>query len=969
MALQRRLEWDGLSPDAMDDCLRPVELSESAALPTWADVVRTIMVAASGESSIPLEDHAAVSVPFGPVFAPHLKAAKARLNRQGRAITGRMPDAMMEGLCASLVTRLSQAAAPCLRSLFAAEKALANSGFGSGRQRFDAFCTWAVSPEGLHAIFDRFPVLARITGTLVADWVDAAEKLAERYSRDRSSILNHFPQTAHTRLESVAAGLSDPHEGGQTVVEFRYENGFVLYYKPRDGRSEAAFQEVLSWLNGEYIEGLPGFPTLNILERQDYCWVGEIAHEPAGTAEECARAYRRAGAYLCLFTLFGTTDMHGGNFVAKGEDLVPVDLETLCPPKQPPRRRTGEHGAAARASWAFWADTVLGPMFLPDWSRDPDGNLFDITGLGGVDDGPVQAIEWRHVNSDEMVRQKVTRPQRRQKNGVFLDGEICKPSSYTDEIVSGFSALYRHLEHHRARFEDLPAVQAILTASNRYLYRDTNVYSRLLDRLSSPALMQDGVAFGLELEKLYRAELAGRADRPASWPLAGAEIQSLLRRDVPVFRTCEANTVLRVGTIRIPDLFPESPAQSFARRLERLGAEDRLFQTGLIRARLLRAPAGRDTSSARDRTFREDFRDEIFEIADWHLHTALSIHGRGQSWSGPEDRDPTGAVLRPPGLYSGSTGIILVLAAAAGLQSDTGRRSAYRDTILKVLAVPANGGDGMSLASGAAGLLYSLSVLARLLPSDFAFFRDLTVELLGSLPEEMASDFDGPDLLHGVGGMIAALDACRLVFGGGDLQRRMKALLPVLVSAVSRKSRPDSIPCGFGHGWTGIAHALHRSRGLLETEILEQAVAGCLAADRVTGDTDRWCSGATGRVLGLSRIAVDGGDAQVGRELDQVLRTVIDAPANTVDHLCCGNLGRAACLHSAGVTLQRDDIAALGVDRGGEILARCGGPFGLDFGHGHGVTTLGFFQGIAGVGYALARFTEPAAIPDVLSLE
>jgi lantibiotic modifying enzyme len=94
-------------------------------------------------------------------------------------------------------------------------------------------------------------------------------------------------------------------------------------------------------------------------------------------------------------------------------------------------------------------------------------------------------------------------------------------------------------------------------------------------------------------------------------------------------------------------------------------------------------------------------------------------------------------------------------------------------------------------------------------------------------------------------------------------------------------------------------------------------------------------------------------------------------PFRPLDHLCCGNLGRAEillCAHQAlGGGELLDDARSLGERtmaraeaEGGFALCRPGETPGL---------RLAFFHGLSGIGYALLHLTGSRPLPCILCLE
>lgn len=197
---------------------------------------------------------------------------------------------------------------------------------------------------------------------------------------------------------------------------------------------------------------------------------------------------------------------------------------------------------------------------------------------------------------------------------------------------------------------------------------------------------------------------------------------------------------------------------------------------------------------------------------------------------------------------------------------------------------------------------------------------------------------------------------------------------------------------GFSHGAAGIAYALARlGEATGTTSYLDAALDGVRYEDAVF-DSDagnwpdfredeqpafkvNWCHGAPG--IGLARLATwrspAGKDAAAESllltDVDRAVRTTLADDLEGADRLCCGNLGRAELLLSAGCALGRDDLLAEARSRAGSVVGRAATQGGLQLHSSlpNRVHMPGFFMGVSGVGYALLRTAHPELLPAVLA--
>jgi lantibiotic modifying enzyme len=199
---------------------------------------------------------------------------------------------------------------------------------------------------------------------------------------------------------------------------------------------------------------------------------------------------------------------------------------------------------------------------------------------------------------------------------------------------------------------------------------------------------------------------------------------------------------------------------------------------------------------------------------------------------------------------------------------------------------------------------------------------------------------------------------------------------------------------GMAHGAAGIATALARLFGVTGREEYRNTAAEAYRYERSlfdheemnwpmllrpdpVGDTERifvttWCHGAPGialaRIGGLGAIS----DREVRAEIDVALEITGRFGVGSLDHLCCGNMGRVDAFLTAGRrfgNLEHKRAAAMRLVKVLERYLDTGG-LGLCLPGTDGPDVVhGFFQGYSGIGYQLLRFAYPDQIPSVLAFE
>ncbi len=180
-----------------------------------------------------------------------------------------------------------------------------------------------------------------------AAWVPAVKPLVERVGRlERDAAATMLERVHHDRpllggrfnggrdvgpVVDARIGLSEPHNGRQTVALLRFGGGLELVYKPRPVTMEAALERTTAWLTAHDPELALQAPTA--LDRDGYGYCAFVAQRACGSQAQIELFHRRLGALTALLAALHATDCHAGNFVARGSSPVLVDAEALLHPR------------------------------------------------------------------------------------------------------------------------------------------------------------------------------------------------------------------------------------------------------------------------------------------------------------------------------------------------------------------------------------------------------------------------------------------------------------------------------------------------------------------------------------------------------------------------------------------------------------------------------------------------------------
>ena len=340
----------------------------------------------------------------------------------------------------------------------------------------------------LYKLLNEYPGLAKISETLVKNWVGTVGEFLERLNEDLAGLTSQFgSKEFRCPIDDLQVGLSDPHRGGRCVVRVGFPSSATLLYKPRSLVPEANFFTLLERLNGD----APPYALrpARCWDQGTYGWMEDIAPQACMEKGALQAFYWRAGALLALVYLARGVDIHMENLIAAGDQPVLIDLETLWHPQE--HIDAGNHPNA---------DSVLRTGFLPQ--LDPLG--------GGIYEW--SALSHRPASSLHTARHLP----------VFA-GRAYPAPGFLQDILEGFRWVGEWVfEERQLGGEFRSWVQTLAQCRRRRILRSTASYRSVIERMLTPS--------ALSKPKSFTAEWLDELD---DIHLSEDEQQSLLQMDVP----------------------------------------------------------------------------------------------------------------------------------------------------------------------------------------------------------------------------------------------------------------------------------------------------------------------------------------------------------------------------------------------------------------------------------------------------
>ncbi len=1005
--LRRRMRAEGLRPSAV---YQPIAAND---WPAWADCLHELQClarqsAGQPEALLGLLPDGAAAIPFAELLAPCLLLARQRLARHSPPLPATLlAPAALDGMALALLRRLSEIAGPCLLSLFDEQRqisplllALFNQAEQPPREKYQAFVRQQLL-EGYRSLGERFPVCLRLLAELVGQWSAACGEFCSRLASDDEALRATLLPGEAGPLVAISATLSDPHADGRTVLKLTFADSRQLVYKPRAMAMEAIFARSLNWLNRQRSAAKQQHRVAEVLDCGTHGWMAWIASAAMSAGEEAAYHWRLGSLMGCFRALRGA-DLHFENLVAAGPQPVFIDVECLLHPSTQPFLEAPRSDPAPHLPRELFAMGIL-----PFYGASANGQ--ELVNLGGIGKkASLQGGETRvfsQINSDWMVLAQAAIPHGTEHQPRTAAGPV-NSLAWAKAIAAGYADTLTLLLSRRDWLLDAASSpwHGLSQARGRHLARNTWNYGVLMQGAVNPEAMSDGVMFDLGFDALHRHlhQLS-----PGFRAMLPAERRDLRRLDVPRFGfVADSQQIFDAHDQPLGVMYPETPYQSMRRGLLALTPQRVIWEAELIPTLLAEhtPPAGQDLPTLTADLCRRQ-----------HAQTGQAPLWLGLGYLG----DGLNMRPLPPGLYNGSAGLALALAAAGQVLDCPATRQLAGATLAGIVPLlrPSAGLAAINLGydQGLAGLLHALQVGGQLSGQTALSAASHELARKGLAHDLLAAPIPAAaslDLLNGLAGIVLVLlrlhrlqaDASLLAaarHGGEHLLRQAR---PQGAGLTWAKAGEYGLS-GLSHGGSGFALALaalyrvtadRRYRAAAFAALAHEAglfvgewgnwrdVRGLRREDFSQSQRQgcSWCHGAPGIALAraalLNLLADDlsrNERAQLTQELDIALATTLRTLENDqgppFDDLCCGSAGSIDILLECARLLDRPALKASAHQAAARRRARWASPGAPPArywfaGKDMAGSDIGLFKGIAGEVYLQARLSDPERIPCVL---
>lgn len=880
---------------------------------------------------------------------------------------------------------------------------------GNAKEQYEEYCEKYLSDiEYIKELFHIYPILERLVFEIVLLLSDRYHEFILRFRKDIDIIKEKFSLSEEElHMTYLRSDTSDSHNKGETVFIISLLNGKKLVYKSRSLKAEIYLQQVISFIeNGLSCK----LKKINLIDCGDYGWEEFIQTRECQSVLELKKYYYRFGTLIFISYILNANDLHEENIIANGEFPVIIDGETILD-----NWMISDEMNARDNINDIIRNSVLLSGLLPKRSYTKKGKGIDMSALGGQggQEFPFQIPEVVDEFTSDMHLEYINPCKSEKNNLVKLQGTYYSPAKYVEDIICGFSDAYSYAFENQTELCNL--IKQFGDLEVRHLAQDTQKYGMLLHLSYHPDFMQDGLHRELFLCSLYKNALL--MNKPCE--IIAAEIEDMLHMDIPYFKVKANETILRNGRGEfIKDYFKVTSIEKVCQKIMQLGMEDKKQQEMYIRIVLDDAEKTKESSGRiiykynknmiTSQTHEENCITAVQRIADCYLEKAVwGYAGNEVNWlitTPIGDDDDFSWDIRGMSvyLYEGLAGIAIYFAAMnkyfenakykGVIDGITRTLFEYTDDLLQSTECEGNSG----LFSGEAGLVYIYILLYQILKErDYLVYAKKHIKILVKLIEQDTKY----DIMYGNAGAILSLTGMYELTSDKEYLDAAFRAGELLVEAQKEdggwQSNPDMCSlAGMSHGAAGMVYALAKlwkykrddtilyaiKRGLeFENSLFVQGYANWKDERYYKGEkisesnnyTAAWCHGAPGILLSRIRIQnlMDGEIVDIAvKDIKHSIATVHDSCMGVNNCLCHGNMGNSEIVQEYCKVFPDQEMKAASELTRRNLIEKISQDENLGIKPFYGFQSLGFMNGLAGIGYSIMRELDKE-LPCIMALD
>lgn len=374
--------------------------------------------------------------------------------------------------------------------------------------------------------YKNYPVLFELLCKKIVYITNYIKEILNNISQDLL-ILEEKLLKESLSLENIKFDMGDTHAKGKSVCILNFSNTKVLY-KPRDSKLDNSIMNFSKEL--EKSLGITNILKIPIsLSIENHSYVEFIEQKECDTEEDVQNYFVNLGKTTAILYLFHSKDYHGENVLASNSQPYLIDNETILHRSELRESRNGLEKILDYISESVYSTGIL-PFTI---NSEQSKKSLEVGALNSGEDriSPflTHKISNRHTENirvENFYKKMDSLPSSPKFNGKLISCE-----KYRLFFQSGFLEVCLGILKNKQIVNKLIS-KYFSNLKIRYIFRNTNIYSQLLETSFHPDLLKNKIDRQVYFLRLFEyLNLNNSIERK----MGNHEFKQLLNCDVPLF--------------------------------------------------------------------------------------------------------------------------------------------------------------------------------------------------------------------------------------------------------------------------------------------------------------------------------------------------------------------------------------------------------------------------------------------------
>ncbi|HCY4893588.1 TPA: DUF4135 domain-containing protein, partial [Staphylococcus aureus] len=333
----------------------------------------------------------------------------------------------------------------------------------------------------------------------------------EFYCNYINEFMDNLIELQHiTNFNSVGyikLNKGDSHRKGKFAIEISLDQEIYIY-KPRNSNVEKELCNLLNKYKKNY-----GYKIYNF-HNHSFCKF--IEYKSPKDIQDIQKYFYNQGFISAILYFLSSSDNHYENIIINNTYPYYIDLECFS------LHKYNSNYALRRLN-----NSIFQTNIFPFTMDDRYVNLSALTGSAHDIINPTYNYKGYVLKNNKYVEQEIIPCTSEAKNNVLVNGEIIEPINHLQSIKKGFSEVCDLILKNKINYNDLHAIFSRPNTIKRYIYRDTDIYYRVLKLMEEPYYLQSK-----EHAKLAISSIHSNSELPL---IKEYEEKTLLEGDIPIY--------------------------------------------------------------------------------------------------------------------------------------------------------------------------------------------------------------------------------------------------------------------------------------------------------------------------------------------------------------------------------------------------------------------------------------------------